>query len=62
MHIVDLLMLTLVTTCISNKSVKHQTLRETRMSDEFMQSSKDVIHKLVVSFILIGDSMCAGRV
>ena len=62
MHIVDLLVPTLVTISISNKSVKQQTLRETRMSDEFMQSSKDVVHKVVVSFMLTGDKMCAGRI
>jgi hypothetical protein len=61
MHIVDLLVPTLVTISISNKSVKQQTLRETRMSDEFIQISKDV-HKVVVSFMLTGDKMCAGRI
>ena len=62
MHIVDLLVLTLVTVSISNKSVKQQTLRETRMNDEFMQSSKDVVHKVGVSFMLTGDKMCAGGI
>jgi len=32
------------------------------MSDEFMQSSKDVAHKVVVSFMLTVDKMCAGRI
>jgi hypothetical protein len=62
MHIVDLLVPTLVTISISNKSVKQQTLREARISDEFMQISKDVVLKVIVSFMLTGDKMCAGRI
>jgi hypothetical protein len=62
MHIVDLLVPTLVTINVSNKSVKQQTLREARISDEVMQISKEVVLKVVVSFMLTGDKMCAGRI